>query len=163
GSRAMREDKILPALVRKIQEIYLAPDRLEELRAELWRKVQASSQAAPDRTGRLREHLARIDADIVQGARNLLRSADNLAILNQELTALRNQRAQLAKELDREERSQAVPVEEMRERVERAVAKLATLGEQLHGTASDKLRPVLLKLVSRVDVYFDAERKAHKT
>jgi DNA invertase Pin-like site-specific DNA recombinase len=152
---SVREDRILPCLVRKLQESYLAPARLEELRAALRRKVAARHEEEPELAGRLRHRLAGLDRDIRQGARNLIRATDNLDLIQEELTALRSQRERLAAELASLEHRQGVPLDQLNETVERAVAKLYGLRESLASAKPEQLKALLAEFVVRVDLYFD--------
>jgi DNA invertase Pin-like site-specific DNA recombinase len=162
-NHSIREDKLVAALLRKLQNEYLLPERLEALRQKLWEKVRATSRRSPDRADRLRDRVAALDAEIKQGARNLLRAGDNIDLLSEALTALRHQRDQVARELGRAERDQAIPVGEMGEKVDQAIAKLHALRDDLQGIPAERLRPFLRELITRIEVYFEAEPKRQRT
>jgi hypothetical protein len=157
----VREDRLLGALVRKLQEVYLAPERLEGLGRALLARVRAKGQASPERALKLRARLEALDRDIRQGARNLVRATDNLDLIQDELTTLRGQRERTQRELDAAEREQGVPVTEQERKVAEAVARLATLGQELGTASTPRLRAVLGLMVSRVDLYWEEpEQKA---
>src|SRR5262249_39840562 len=140
GFHSIREDKLLPVLVRKIQEVYLEPGQLEKLRETLRRKVEAKYRGSPEQADRLRDRIGRLDGEIKQGARNLLRAGDNFDLLSEEVADLRRQRDKLARELEALERSQAVPADDLTRKVDAAIAKLRRLREELEGADRDKLR-----------------------
>jgi hypothetical protein len=151
---SVREDKLLPFLVRKLQEVYLSPERLEGLRAQLKERQEAKREGDPERAERLRVKLAALDADIKQGARNLVRATDNLDLIQEELSALRGQRERLLRELAGVEAAAARPAAEVAAQVDAAVGRLYTLGERLKDVRPENLRAVLRLLVWRVDLYF---------
>jgi hypothetical protein len=160
---AIREDRILPFLVRKLQETYLAAPQLEALRQELRRKLAAKYQTSPGRVEGLRQKIAQLDAEIKQGARNLLRAGDNVDLLNEALSELRGQRQRFARELESLERAQAVPSQEIDAQVEAAVGALVCLREKLEQADPAALRRVFQEMISRVDLYFEPQPKVQRT
>jgi DNA invertase Pin-like site-specific DNA recombinase len=167
---SVREQTILDVLVSKLQNVYLAPERLEGLREQLKAKAEDKHEKAPGQVERLRQKLADLDRDIKQGALNLLRSPQNVDVLNEVLSDLRGQRERVAKELHALERARDVPTEEATEKVDHAVERLYALkerlGEALKGGMGEESRrslgEVIRLLVSRVDVYFQPENKAKR-
>jgi DNA invertase Pin-like site-specific DNA recombinase len=170
-SYSVREQTILDALVSKLQEVYLAPERLEGLRDKLKARAEARHEKAPGRAEGLKKRLAELDRDIKQGALNLLRSPDNVDVLNEVLSDLRDQRERAAKELAALERVRDVPAEDAAAKVDQAVRRLYALkerlGEAVAGGQGEEFRrrlgEVIRLLVSRVDVYFTPEAKAKRT
>lgn len=158
---SMREDRLVPFLVRRIQQDYLAPQRLEELRQELLRQVEAKSQDSPEKAERLRHRIGEMNAEIELATRNVLRARDNLDLLQEALTNLRQQRARLQKELDVVEREQSIPLEQAAEMVQKAIERLHLLDQRLRDADQTQLREVLRQMVSRIDLYFEetTERK----
>jgi DNA invertase Pin-like site-specific DNA recombinase len=159
---SMREDKLLPFLIRKLEEVYLDPGRLEGLRKCLKDRAETRHQTDPVRAERLRKKMAAIEQDIRQGARNLVRATDNLDLIQAELTTLRAERQKLARELEGVEREQVLPVEHLTAEVDNAIDRLLTIKEQFrklkdapHKAKPEKLREVIRLLVSRVDLYWD--------
>jgi DNA invertase Pin-like site-specific DNA recombinase len=163
GGQSMREDHILPALVCKIRDLYLAPERLDALRHELRRQLEERKQAPSKGAAQLRKKVEKLDAEIRQGARNLLRAGDNIDLLNAELSTLRQERDRLAAELATAERCGAGPTADTARTVEAAIGKLAALREELDKADPDRLGAVLGELVSHVDLYFEAIPKRVKT
>jgi DNA invertase Pin-like site-specific DNA recombinase len=163
GYHQVREDKLLPFLIRKLQRDYLAPDKLEELRAELRRQILAKQAADPAKVERLRARLSRMDAEIKEGARNLLRAGPNIDVVNQALTELREQRDRLARELAGLERTLATPREEIEQTINAAVDALAELRERFASADPTQLREVFRQMVSSIVLHFEAEPRRVKT
>jgi DNA invertase Pin-like site-specific DNA recombinase len=155
----IREDRLLPLLVRKIQTWYLAPERLEKLRQRLREKLLVRHEGEPRRAERLKARIADLDRDIRQGARNLVRATDNLDLIQEEINALRAQRDKLARDLEAAEAAQGVPAEEIAGKIDAALARLRDLGRQLDLADPQRFREVVRQLVSRIDLYFEDERK----
>jgi hypothetical protein len=159
GNYSVGADKLVRALVRKLQAVYLAPERLEALQREILGQVESKRQRDPARAASLRKRLETLEADIRQGARNLVRATDNLDLIQEQLTELRGQKDRLQRELDSVEREQTVPVEQQAERVRQAIKRLETLRERLDQADPDRLKEVLRTLVCGVDLYFDTQVK----
>jgi DNA invertase Pin-like site-specific DNA recombinase len=154
---SIREDKIIRCLVRKLQEEYLSPHWLDALRAKLHERLSARQAADPVKADSLERRLVEMDAEIRQGARNLLRATGNLDLIQQELTALREKREQLARELDCIKRSQAEDPVDLAAKIDNAVNRLRTLGDHLHKAKPEQLRAVFREMISRIDVYFELD------
>jgi DNA invertase Pin-like site-specific DNA recombinase len=167
GRYSVREDKLLRCLVAKLQEVYLSPDRLEGLRAQLKARLEERRQKQPDQAERLRERIAELERQIVQGRRRALQVKDEVTFVeyNAQLGEWVGQKGRLESELAGLEQAQGEPHEDLERKVDEAVARLATLGEALAKADVKRLpelRAVLKQLVWRIDVYFDedTERKA---
>jgi hypothetical protein len=161
---SIREDALLPFLVRKLQEDYLAAEKLEVLETELRRRLEARrrGQGLPE-AERLRARLADLDEQIRAATLNVLRAKHNLDLLNEALTGLREERDRLALELqDAEARKE--PELDVEAVVEEAVGRLRTLGERLDETDPTRLREVLRQMIERIDLYYEEppERKARE-
>jgi DNA invertase Pin-like site-specific DNA recombinase len=154
---SIREDKLLALLVRKLQEIYLAPERLQGLQTELRRQIESRRQTDPARIDRLTARIDALDKDIVQGRRRALQAKDEATFLqyDQQLQEWVDQKKRLERELDGVRHTQEVPLEKMREDVDKAIERLATLGEALATAKPEKVREVLRLLVSRIDLHYD--------
>jgi hypothetical protein len=167
---SVREEAILGLLVDKLQNVYLSPQRLDGLREQLKVKAEAKHERAPGQAERLRQRLTELDKDIKQGALNVLRSPQNVDVLNEVLTDLRGQRERVAKELQALERVRDVPAELAAAKVDDAIERLYALKERpavafADGTGEEarrRLGEVIRLLVSRVDVYFEPEKKAKR-
>ena len=160
GRHVVREDKLLPILVGKLRDTYLGPKQLERLRQRLMAGVNSERRSDPNALAQLKKAIAKLDHEIAQATRNVLRATDNLDILQEELTEMRRQRDRLAKQLAALERTEAEPVERYVDRVEKGIAVLRSLREELGRAPLARLREVLRKLVTRMDVYFEEYQRA---
>jgi site-specific DNA recombinase len=154
---SIREDKLLPFLVRKLEEVYLNPKRLEGLRAALKERVEAKHAANPERADRLRQRLRDLDGSIATGRRRALQVKDDATFveLNEGLRELVEQRRLLHGQLEAAEREQGIPAEDMARMVDAAIARLYTLRESLQDANRDRLRAVIRQLVSRIDLFWE--------
>jgi DNA invertase Pin-like site-specific DNA recombinase len=161
---AIQERKLLGALARKLQQVYLAPERLEGLRARLREKLQSGRRGGPEEPAMLRQRLADLDAEIEQGRRNLFRAGDDATFgaLKEEMQACLARRARLAEELAAATRRQETPAAELAAKVNAAVARLSALREELAGVDPSRLGEVLRRLVVGIDVYFEAEQHGRR-
>jgi hypothetical protein len=162
GFHQIREDKLVPFLIRKLQKDYLAPEKLEALKAELLRQVIARQEGNPEKAERLRVRLASLDAEIREGARNVLRAGPHIDLVTEALTELRDQRAKLAHELDALERSLAVPLEDAKQIIKEAVEELRHLRERLKTDDMHELRELFRRILSSIVLYFEAQPKRVK-
>ncbi|HEV3446400.1 MAG TPA: DUF3135 domain-containing protein, partial [Gemmataceae bacterium] len=152
---SIREDRLLPFLIRKLQDDYLAPKRLERLRKELLKQAMAETEPDPEVPDRLRAQVKKLDEEIRRATANVLRARDNLDLLNDQLSQLRREREELAARLDAVKRSEATPAEKMAKMVDRAVQKLARLNDELRTADKGRLRAVLRQMIYRIDLYFE--------
>jgi DNA invertase Pin-like site-specific DNA recombinase len=155
GYHAILEEKLLPYLIRILQREYLAPQRLEQLKAELLRQASAKHEASPERVEKLRAKRDQLNADIRQGARNLVRAGPHIDLLNEALSELRGELAGVERELAAAERAQRTPVEDVEQVIEAAVAALYNLRERLDEAEPTLLREVLRQMVSSIELYFE--------
>jgi DNA invertase Pin-like site-specific DNA recombinase len=162
GFHSIREDALLPFLVRKLQDDYLAPTRLDQLKAELRKRVTAERQADPQEVERLRARLSQLEADIRRGTQNLLRAGDNIDLLSAALTELRGERDRLARDLEARERGLGANPEAVERKVVAAVEALHKLRERLAEANPEQLREVLHQMVAGIDLYFEALPKRKK-
>jgi DNA invertase Pin-like site-specific DNA recombinase len=158
---SIREDRLIRALIRKVQTVYLCPERLEALKSEIRASLREQcSDHAPAKTDAKRKQLATLDSQIKQASRNiLLSSPENLAMLGAALDELRRDRSRLAGELAAAERVQAGPKADMESSINKTIAKLVNLRQLLSSADPARLREVLRNLFETVVVFFDVERK----
>ena len=156
GFHAIREDLLLPFLVRKLQEDYLTPERLVRLEAELRRRLEArrKGQAQPD-TARLQGLLASVEEQLKQATLNVLRARHNLDLLNEALTGLRTERDRLEAEL-RAAEARREPNIDIDALVENAVKRFRVLGEGLADADPARLREVLRQMVVEIVLHFES-------
>jgi site-specific DNA recombinase len=157
GNHSIREDRILPFLLDRLRQVYLAPERLEGLRRKLKEKAAARQRRAPEQAARLKERLDAANAEVLQGSRNLLRVTDDATFveLNRELGAAIQRRDQLARELEGLDREQQTSAEDVEAQVDRAIERLFEMKQELEQAPPERLRAVLKKLIVRVDLYFE--------
>jgi DNA invertase Pin-like site-specific DNA recombinase len=158
------EDAIIRILVERLEKVYLAPERLAGLEAALLARAEVKHDNAPDDAQRLRARLEKLDQDIVRGRRRALAVEDDatFAELNEGLRELVETRQHVERELATVQARQAEPVEQDAAKVRQAVARLRTLGEQLHKAKGKKLGEVLRLLISRADLYFEEKTNGGK-
>jgi hypothetical protein len=161
------EKVIVDILVDQLLNVYAAPERLAGARKKLLEKAEAKHQKAPAQIERLRRRLEQLNTEVRDATRNVLRAKDNVDVLNEALTELRHQRDRAERELEAAERVQAAPVDESRDRVEAAIARLSALREQLELAyrqgKKELLGEIIRQMVSRVDVYFEPVQTGRRT
>jgi hypothetical protein len=160
---SVREERLVPALVKKVLDEYLTPERVAKLRAKLLARVGAKHERSPVQAENLRKRVADLDVEIRQAVRNVMQAKENVDLLNEGLSELRAQRDRLARDLEAEERARRVPVEDLEAEVERAVDRLNDLRQGLQTAGREKLGELLRRLVSRVDLYFEPYEGKNKT
>jgi hypothetical protein len=163
------EDEITDVLVDELLNVYLAPERLAGLEAQLTERTTKKHERAPGQAERLRKRLENLERDIRQASRNLLRVTEDAAFTEAQvaLNELIAQRDQLQKDLETAERTQAEPVADAHRKVAEAIQQLVNLRERLqkarkNGKKTEALGEALRLLVSRVDLYFDSHPKGNK-
>jgi hypothetical protein len=154
---SIREDKLLPVLVRKLQELYLADDQLELLRAKLFELIEERRGDEPQKLEVLRGRLREIEADIKQGRDNLLRVRDDRVFteLNHALADLVKDRDSVSAEVLRLESASPDNQKADKEVVEKAIEKLRRLGQELANAKPSQLREVFRQMLVRVDLYYE--------
>jgi site-specific DNA recombinase len=163
GYHAIREEILLPFLCRKLRTDYLTPAKLEQLKKELRAQAAASRQSDPLKIERLRARLVQLDADVLKSAKNVLRAGNNLDLLNAALTDLRNEREQLARDLDAAERAAGASPTDIDGRIAAAIDALRDLQERLDAASPDQIREVLRQMVTKVELFFESVPKRKKT
>jgi hypothetical protein len=161
---AVDEDVIVRVLVERLQKVYLAPGRLAGLEAALLERSETKHDNAPARVEQLRGRLEKLEQTIVRNRRRVLQAEDDstFAELNAGLRDMIEERQRVEQELAREQARAAEPVAQDHDKIRAAVARLRTLGEQLHKAKGKKLGEVLRLLVSRADLYFEEKTKGKR-
>jgi DNA invertase Pin-like site-specific DNA recombinase len=162
GFHAILEEKLLPFLVRKLQEDYLAPDKLAAMEAEIERQLGAGVDSGARNVKGLQAKLAQLDTDIRQGAKNLLRAGDNADVLGEALTELRQERERVAREIEEQERSDVNP-EKIKQTVADAVDALRQLHDLLGSADLGQLREVFRQMLVGIELFFEAIPKKKRT
>jgi DNA invertase Pin-like site-specific DNA recombinase len=161
GYHAVREDLLLPFLVRRLQADYLAPAKIDRLRERLLKKLEARRRPTADQAQRLRARLAEVDGQLKAATLNVVRAKDNLDLLNAALTELRHERDRLAAELGEADARKGQEAD-LAALVEEAVGKLRALAERLNDADPARLREVLSQMVKTIELYFEAVPKKRK-
>jgi hypothetical protein len=151
---SIRESYLLPFLVKKLQEDYLAPEKVAQLEVELRRRLEARRNGGSlAEVEGLRRRLAAVDDEIKTATQNVLRAKSNIDLLNDALTALRGERERLAAGLSDAEARRG-PELDIEGTVKKAVDRLRTLAERLQEVDPKRLREVLRQMFVRVDLYY---------
>jgi site-specific DNA recombinase len=160
GYHAVREDLLMPFLVRKLQADYLAPSKIDRLRDRLLKRLTArrGGGAGADQSKWLQARLADVDAQIKTATLNVLRARDNLDLLNEALTELRTERDRLEAELRKAEARKS-DEEDVAATVEEAIEKLRTLAKWIADADPARLREMLRQMLVKVELYFEAVPK----
>jgi hypothetical protein len=151
------EDTIVKILVKRVEKVYLNPERLAGLEAALLAKAEAKHDAAPAEADRLRQRLDKLEQSIVRSRRRVLQAEDDVtfAELNEGLRELVEQRQRLEKDLATVTARQAEPVEQDHDKIRAAIARLHELGTLLRKAKGKQLGEVIRLVVSRADLYFE--------
>jgi DNA invertase Pin-like site-specific DNA recombinase len=153
----IREDKLLPFLIRQLQDVYLVPERLEGLKVKLRERLMLRLSRVPERAEKLRDRLTELDADILTARRRTVQVKDDMTFveLNEALRELMEQRRLLQAQLDAAARAQDLSAAELAQKVDAAIDRLYTLRDRLQEAKPENLRAVLRLLVNRIDLYFE--------
>jgi hypothetical protein len=119
-------------------------------------RAESERHVDPDAMARQRAKLADLESQIAHRTKRLLKAPDDVAdLLGAELAALRRERDRLAADLDAAEHRGAGDTEAD---IEAALSELWTLADGLDSDDPATLREVIRRLVSRIDLYFDAKQ-----
>jgi DNA protecting protein DprA len=149
------ERQLLNAVVRRIQQDFLAPENLQKLREEMARQLAGRSGADPGQAKRLRAKVAELDRQIGQGAEKLLTApADLMELLVGKLREWRQQRDQAQAELDAAEAQARRPAPAPEATIDRALGYLQSLHERLGQADPALLRETVREAVARIECWF---------
>lgn len=156
-----REDVVLPRVLLELQNQFLNPDRLAEVRAELLRQEEAALSRGGEADG-LRKRVAKLARDIDRGNGNLaILPPDRVPGVVAKVRQWEEERDRLAAELGR------IDSGRRRQDVEQAVrdaeAQLWKLREALASEDPGEVRAMLLDLVLKVLVHFEPRREGKPT
>jgi DNA invertase Pin-like site-specific DNA recombinase len=160
------EAKVLPAVVRKLHDEFLAPilnpENLERVRVELHRQAAETSGANAGTTDRLRRRIEELHGQIQQGNFNLtVLPPDRLAGVIASLRTLEAERDRLVREL--EALHKVANVGEMEAELRAAEEDLRHLRDVLLDSKPEELREVLRHLVERIELFFEHRPLRGKT
>jgi DNA invertase Pin-like site-specific DNA recombinase len=159
----MAESKLIDVIVRKIQEEYLNPARLEEVRREISRQDAAAAQTLTQDAGDLRKRIAEVEANIARATRNLAlaETPQDMADISALLREWRPERDRLAGELDR--RTGGADRAEAERELAEAEKHLWRLREALLSDEPREVRSALQELIVRVELVFTHRKTAKQT
>lgn len=149
-----REDLLVPLLIRKLQEEFLAPERLQALREEAARQEEA--ERSPDRQQGLRTEAARLETKIAKVVERLAEGTieeDNAAAVNGHLRKLREQHAAVLAELGHSET--ASPRRDLEEQIRAIESVLWDLQNALQEEDTQLLREIFRSLFARIELRFE--------
>jgi DNA invertase Pin-like site-specific DNA recombinase len=148
------ERRLLPALVRRIQEDFLNPDNLTKLREEIRRHDDRARRENPDAARELRARVEELDGFIAKGNRNMaLAEPDAIAGIAEAVRAWRAERDRASQELDRLVNRPGISSAEAD--VAAAEEELWRLRDGLAKEDATEVRAVLRELVSKVELWWD--------
>lgn len=149
----MEQHRFLAFLVRKLRDEVLLGGHRDALRERIHERLTANSAAGPDEIKKRTDKLAETDREVAQGAKRLLGAPDEIAdLLATELSALRRERDRLSQELDA---IQAATTTDVESQIDGAMDMLWRLHEELVSAPPARLRELLRRMVSRIDVWFE--------
>jgi DNA invertase Pin-like site-specific DNA recombinase len=145
------EKPLVNVLIRKLQQTFLDPDRLQELRAEMVALEKA--RRSDGNLGRLRKRCAELERQIDRGNGNLaILPADRLPGVVAKIREWERELESVRAEVKRAETES--PVKQLEERIASAEAALWRLQEALRDEDLPLLREVLRQMVSRVELHW---------
>jgi hypothetical protein len=157
------EGRLLPCLVRKVQEFALNPEVLDRLRDEIRRRIDDADRRRPARLAAPRKKVAKLDQDIAKGKRNmaLADDADSIKAIGQTVREWQTEREQVTEEIGRLERraDQAEDEKVLKE----CEAHLWHLQDAFASSDPADVRDVLREMVSKVELWFTHRRTAKQT
>jgi site-specific DNA recombinase len=160
SANSVPEGLILAALVGKVRAVFLNPEHLSALRAEVRRQEEAERD--PGAVDGLRRRLAALDRDIDRGNGNLaVLPPDRLPAVIAKVRGWEAERDRLRAELDR--LTNGSRVKALEAQIAKVEKQLWELGEAVqHGTPAE-IRAALRELVAKVQLSFDRRKVRVRT
>jgi DNA invertase Pin-like site-specific DNA recombinase len=156
------EKKLVAAIAGKIQEVFLNPENLDKLRAEVKRQLEEAGAGNPAALDGLRRQIADLDAKIASGTGRLLEvPADMVARCAAMIREWEQEKARLVAELLRLDTE--ADLGDLEEGVRVAEEQLYRLREAIADGNPADVRAVLVELVSRVELHFQHPKTAKTT
>jgi site-specific DNA recombinase len=162
ASNLIHEDVLLAALIAKVKEIYLDPDRLARLREVIRRQDQEDTHEDTARAGQLAERLAELSRKIERGTEVLMDELDKRLVEGhrRHLQGLHDQKDRVQAELDALAMPQAK--EDLEEGVNAALAELEHFLEVVREGEPALVRVALADLISKVELFFQIRPRGKK-
>jgi site-specific DNA recombinase len=162
GYNRIAEARLVPFLIKTLQERVLAPENLAALRDEIRRQDEEEASQGPARADAIRAQLAELETMLKRGAGRLAMLPDDLAEeFAANLREWNDERRRLTADL--EQLGQGTGRADMEEGVRLAEEELWRMREALTGDDLPLLREVLRELISRVELWFTSRRTAKLT
>ena len=156
GYHNVRQDELVPFLLRKLRDAVLCGGHREELACRVRERLQGRPTADPAHAAALATKLADYDRELELGTRRLLKAPDEVAdLLGAELARLRRDRDRMASELTALSETDPVDLES---EVEATVDRLWRLADELEKPDPARLRELIRRMVVRIDLWFDAKQ-----
>jgi DNA invertase Pin-like site-specific DNA recombinase len=162
GHHSVLERDLVPVILTKLRDAIFAGGHKDALREQIMARLAGKQGSQSSRLADLKRQAADLDRQIDQGADRLLKAPDDLMdILAPKLSAMREERKRLAKELAASTKGDnAVDVEAM---AEAAIDRLWTLSAEFEKANPAQLKELLRRIVSKVELFFDEHRTAQRT
>jgi site-specific DNA recombinase len=153
----IKEDLLVEAIVRKIQEEYLSDAAIARLRRKLEAK-QDHTGPRPADLARLRREIDDLDQKIDRGTERALEAPPDLVpMLYRKLEAWQTDRNRLKTQLDALASQQARPERKSGSEIERTIGRLKTLSQAFRKASSDEIRDLLVPIVTKIELHFRHE------
>lgn len=155
GCHAINQDRLVAAIVRKLQAKVFRPDNLARIKAATRRQLEREQAAVdPKLVEGLRRQLTDLDREIDQAADNFLRTpAELLDVVSGKLSAMKRQREHVQESLQHAE--SASKPQDVTAAVEAVASRLERLGREIEAADPARRREVFRQLVDRIDLRFD--------
>jgi DNA invertase Pin-like site-specific DNA recombinase len=155
----IQEDRILPGIVRTLQEFWTRPGNVERVAAEVRRQL-SPAPADPGARKRMEKQLAALDGRIARGAKRLLAADDAVyAELAAQMAEAKRERERLRGELEALAAPAAVDAALVGRMVDRAVGVLRGLADVIGSADHAAVREALAGVIDHVDLFFRQEPK----
>ncbi len=156
----VHQKPLVEFLLFKLRNDILAGGNRDELERRIRRRIENRNNLDPDAIDHLRKKLRELDADIVQGAKRIILVPDDIiGDVSAELSRLRRERDRLAVQIKAVDRTESVDIEAD---VKAALDKMWTLADEIDTAEPARLRELIRRMVSRIELYFDTNPKGNR-
>ena len=156
GHHTIDETRILEFLIDKLRKDVLASGKKDALRNRIREQLQVRQAAKPSQTEALTARLAELDQEVEHGTKRLLRAPDDVAdLLAAELSKMRSERDELAREIKNLSREKPVDLEA---EVKKTADRLWKLSALIEKAEPERLREIVNQLVSKMDLFNSVSR-----
>lgn len=160
GHHTVDQAALLSLLLGKLRQAVLVGGR-EGLRDQVLTVMRKRQKGTTGEADALRSRLADLDKQLAQGAKRLIAAPDDIAdLLGAELSKLRKERDRLA---DRLTEARPIRRDDLEAQADALVDRLWTLTQELGEAPPPRLREIVRRMVSRIDLRFRQEKWGRKT